>query len=350
MKKWLLIFFNIAIMLFLNFNFFMYSDPILKVSDIKTETIDEEYFCQTITGVIKNGEYKGKIFTFENQISTSGVYENKVNEFSEIFVNISSDGTNISSIKEIKRDKYVGILILIFIDLLFIIAKKNGAKTLLSLAVNILLSVLGVYIYISSSYTINILFIFIPISLAFIVSSLYITCGKTKKTLSAILSTIVSVFLVFVLSLIILNLYDGALYLYTTDYAEIISDYKSVFYLSILLSGLGAIMDIAITVSSLIDELITKNKDISYKDLENSGKNISKDITGTMVNVLLFTCLSSTLPTLILALKNNLDFVYAINYYGQVQIIIILTSCIGVILAVPISLKVALYVLKGVRK
>lgn len=343
-KYIILIVISLFIIVFFNNNYFLYDDSILKITKIENIYYEEtESYTQELTGIIKNGEYKDEIFTVNNETSISSVYDETLNVGDNIFVKINSNNESISSILGVKRDAQLIILLVLFIDLILIITGLTGIKTLISLAINIFLSVALLIFYIASNYSFNLLLMFILLSILFIMFSLIIPHGINKKSLSAISSTFISLIISFTLSYTLINIFGDELYYYTMDYVDVVSDYKSVFYVIVLLSGLGAIMDIAITMSSSINELILKNKNITTKDLTTSGKIISEDIIGTMINVLLYTSFVSTIPTLVLVVKNNMTLFNAIDIYGQIQIVIILTSVLSVILAVPISLYTSLY-------
>ena len=134
------------------------------------------------------------------------------------------------------------------------------------------------------------------------------------------------------------------------EYIEYVRDYENYFYVYILLSGLGAIMDISITIASSLNELIDNNFKISRKALLKSGKEISKDIVGTMSNVMLFTCFTPIIPITFLAIKNNMPLLRAIASYGEIELTIVLCSCISIIIAIPISLYLSVYLLKKYKK
>ena len=188
------------------------------------------------------------------------------------------------------------------------------------------------------------------VSIFFITISLYITNGKKKKTLAAILSSISSLFVSFSLAFLIIKLYRKPIPYWTLEYIEAVHDYENFFYVTILLSGLGAIMDIAITISSSLNELIEKDPKIKLKALVNSGKEISKDVIGTMSNVMLFTCFTSIIPMTFLMMKNNIILGEALQRYGQVELIVVLTSCIAITLAIPISMFISIGILKPSKK
>ena len=331
-------------------DYFLYKNPILKVDNIdnvvQESTINgEKYYNQLITGTIMNGKYKGNTLTVKNTASSSSVYGDMIRENSELFVEISTDGTKAIRITNIKRDKYLVILLVIFIDLIIVTAGKKGLKTLGSLLGNIIITGIAIFTFKNNYKTLNMLLLYFIVSIIFIIFSLYITNGKGKKTLSAIVSSIASLFISFGLSFLLIKIYGKDISIWTMEYIEVVYDYENFFYVSILLCGLGAIMDIAITISSSLNELIVKNPKIDRVSLLNSGKEISKDIVGTMINVMLYTCYTPVIPTVLLAVKNNITIANAISLYGNLELIIVLCSCISIVLTIPISLYISVFIL-----
>lgn len=350
MKKYIkyifLIIISFTVILFIFNDYHLYKTPIVKITSIEdNKETGNEYFTQRITGIIQNGKYKNKTISFSNNSSYSGVYDDKLHLNSEVFVDLNNDG-EVMGIINIKRDKYMAILLVLFIDLIIIVAKSAGLKTLLSLLVNIIISIISIIIFKNNYRTINILLLYIFISMVFIVSSLFITNGKKKKTLSAIISSIISLLISFSLSFFVIKLFGKDLPLWTLDYIEAVYDYENFFYVCVLLCGLGAIMDISITMSSSLNELIDKNSLISTKELIKSGKEIGKDIVGTMINVMFFTCYTPVIPTVFLAIKNGMPLYNALNFYGQIELIIVLCSCISIVLSIPISLYISIFIYK----
>ena len=106
-------------------------------------------------------------------------------------------------------------------------------------------------------------------------------------------------------------------------------------------------MDISVTIVSSLNELIIKDNNISLNSLINSGWEIGKDIVGTMINVMLFTMYSSIIPTVFLAIKNGMVLMNALSFYGEIELLIVLCSCISICIAIPISLYISAFILKG---
>ena len=63
----------------------------------------------------------------------------------------------------------------------------------------------------------------------------------------------------------------------------------------ILLSTLGAVLDMALTVTASVYEVKSHKKDMTFKELIQSGMQIGKEVTGTTVNTLLFAYLGESL-------------------------------------------------------
>ena len=86
-----LILFSLVSIIFVYNDHFLYKTPILKINNIETTvegygSYNEKYYNQKITGVIKNGNLKGKIITVNNVTSTSGVNDEQIHKRSELFI------------------------------------------------------------------------------------------------------------------------------------------------------------------------------------------------------------------------------------------------------------------------
>ena len=258
----------------------------------------------------------------------------------------------ITEIVGVKRDKYLVILFVLFVDSLILVAGKKGLLTFVSFIINVIISALAILIFERKFNTLNLLLLYMAVSIFFIVLSLFITNGKNKKTLAAISSSIAALFISFGFSFLLIKIYGQDISIWTMEYIEAVYEYENFFYVSILLCGLGAIMAISITISSSLSELINRDPKITKKALLKSGKEISKDIIGTMINVMLYTCYTPMIPLVFLAIKNNMDLTDALSLYGEVDLIAVFCSSISIVLAIPISLYIATFILtpKGVRK
>lgn len=113
-----------------------------------------------------------------------------------------------------------------------------------------------------------------------------------------------------------------------------------------MLTGLGAIMDVAVTISAATGEIVRKNPDVSLRKLIHSGREIGYDIMGTMINVLLFVLASSMIPMFILKMNNEIRFITIIRYHIPYDICRFLIESIGIVLAIPVSVFISSIIMK----
>ena len=113
------------------------------------------------------------------------------------------------------------------------------------------------------------------------------------------------------------------------------------FVAEVLFAGLGAIMDVAVTLSAAMGELIRKKPDISIKKLYLSGREVGYDIMGTMISVLLFTFAAGLIPSFLIRMNNEVAFFINVRLYIPFEISRFLIESIGIVAAIPISIVVA---------
>lgn len=341
----LIILFSIISIIFTFNNDSFYKKDIMKITSIekKNEEIStnpygfrEKYTTKIINGYITNGKNKGNKVTIRYEESYSSIADEKYNIGDKVFIsNNDIDG--------FKRDTYIVIMFCILFILLFLIAKIRGIIIILNVIFNTLIFYLSLELYFKG---ISLLFLCMIEIFLFTCISLIIASGKNKKTYTAIISTIISTIILLLLSLIVIKLtdYKGTNF---NELSFLTVPFEDVFICEIIIGGLGAIMDVAITMSSSISELIEKDSNISKQSLIKSGKEIGRDIMGTMMNVLFFTYLCSGLPIFVLALRNGYSITNYINNNFNLEITRFLTGSIGIVITIPISLYIATKIIKG---
>lgn len=98
------------------------------------------------------------------------------------------------------------------------------------------------------------------------------------------------------------------------EYAVVPDDLSALFFCETMVGGLGAVMDVAISLISTADELLEQNPHIAYDQLRKSVRTVSDDIMGTMVNVLFFTYICGGLPGMLLMLRNAMTMSFVWEY------------------------------------
>lgn len=350
------IFLLMAAMVFTYNNYFLYKEDVVKITAVKNEEVYEKeglngevekYYNQEITAIIKSGEYKGKSITLNNTCSYSGVKDEGYKKGNYLFVSLSGSEDKLSAnILSVKRDMYVMVLICVFILGIVIFAGKKGVLSIISIIMNIIIFTYALNEYVNGKDILKLCNLMI---ILFTMISLILASGINKQTVCAIISTLISVALIFIIYKITKENFEQPEYM-MMEYITNPEHLDHIFMAGVLIGCLGAIMDVAISISVAVNELINKDKNISVKNLISSVKEIGYDIMGTMINVLFFTYMCGTIPMLILKIKNGYKFLSIIKFQIPFEIIRFLVGAIGIVVTIPISGFIAITILKKRRQ
>lgn len=344
-------------MLFVQNNFYLYDDSIAEVVTVTLNeqkssndpTTNDRLFDQTLVGKLVNGEQKDELITLENTYSLSGAYDHEYEIGDEIFVSIQKNsGSELSgSIDGPKRDTFVLAATWLFIVTVLLVGKRSGWFSLVSLLINVLVLSLALTVY-ANSEDANLLLICSGLVVFFTITSLFLVSENTEKTYAAILATLTGTFSALLIAYIVMQLTaeKGLRY---EEMAFITRSPQKIFLASILVGSLGAVMDIAITITSSLYELYDKNNSIPLKNLKASGKEIGADIMGTMTNVLFFAYVSGSIPMILLYLKNGSTLGYTLAMNLSLELTRALVGSIGIVLTIPISIYTATYFIQKRR-
>ncbi len=334
----------IFITIFIYNDDFLYTREIMKIDKITTLKTDEEqnslglkekYYYRSITGTITNGKNRGKKNTISYEETYSSIVTDKYKVGDKVFIEKDS-------IDGLKRDTYITALFFLFVLSIFLVGEYSGLLSVVSVVINSIIFYIGILLY---SKGINLLVICSIEIIIFTILSLFLANGINKKTFSAIISTLISILVILVMVLLIfsLNNYKGINF---NGMSFLTIPPELVFISELLIGSLGAVMDVSITISSSIAELIAKDKNISVKNLNKSSKEIGKDIMSTMTNVLFFTYLCSGLPTIVLALRNGFSMYNYVTSNYSLELSRFLVGSIGIIMTIPIATFISIKVFK----
>ena len=350
----------ISSIVFVQHNHSLYDRPIAKVTAIdeleRTNTTDvhgneDVLVTQQLSAVLQNGQAQGQRIEMTNDYSIAGAYDQQYHVGNELFVAIDEKTmvarTLTGEVIDVKRDRYVVVIVWIFILTLLVIGQKRGLFALLSFTLNVLVLsfALDLYVHYFSSSLLLIASICI---LLFTSISLVLVSGFTPKTYAAIVATLLGT----VVSLAIATLVTWATSGNGLHYEEmqfLSRPYRTVFLAGLFIGSLGAIMDVAITIASSLFTLYEQDSTMSDHDLLESGKDIGKDIMGTITSILFFAYLSGSLPMLILYVKNASPLNFAVPMNLSLEVARALTGGIGVVLTIPIAIHTVLFFIKRKR-
>jgi uncharacterized membrane protein len=341
----------VSSMVFVYHNHSFYERPIAKVMEtnlVETEEMvdlhnnEDTLFTQSLIAELKNGEHKGQLIQLTNEYSSSKAYDQEYKPGNEVFVSIDENMETLTgTITDVKRDKYLMVVSWIFIFTLLFVGQKQGLLSIISLAVNALLLSYALDVYIHTS-GISLLWICSIAVILFTVISLLLVNGFNEKTYAAIVATLLGTFISLLITYVVMKL-TGESGLRYEEMQFLTRPYKVVFLAGLFIGSLGAVMDVAITMSSSIFGLYEKNNQIPVKALKASGMEIGKDIMGTMTNILFFAYISGSIPMLILYLKNASPLSFTLSMNLSLELARALAGGIGIVITIPIGLYVTMF-------
>lgn len=352
----LLIIASILSCYFVSSNERFYNKPIAKITSI-TEVDSqmrgingeiEQIKKQNIKAIIMNGTHEGQEIQLQNTTSYSQVNDLNLKLNDDVFISIvENENREIvsSKILDLKRDKYITYITILFIIFILLIGGIKGFRSLVSVIINIIIFAIIIHMFL---YGYNLILISIIASILFVILSISIVCGVNKKMLSASIATFMGtlISMLIAVAVIYLNHWNGV---HFEEMEFLTHPPEQIFIIEILIGTLGAIMDIAISISSSINEIYDKNLNIDRSTLINSGREIGKDIMGTMANTLVFAYVSGSIPIILLLFRNGYSISYIININLSLEVIRALTGSIGIVLSIPISIFTSVILLKNQR-
>lgn len=300
---------------------------------------------QELEVLLLNSTEKKKTIQIINSYSTSQVNNHSYHKGDYLFIHLTPSKKGLSGdIIELKRDHLLVILTSILVALLIIVSGKFGILTFLSFIVNTLVMVglLSWYRVINSNFLLLLFALALPLMVVIALSSVN---GWSLKVKIASVATILGSVLTFLIGFIVISLLHNKGLHY--EEMELVTRPPHVLFLSSLLVGsVGAVMDVAMTITSSLMELMDTNPTTTTEDIERVGQKIGGDIMGPMTNIMFFSYLSGAIPLVLIFLRNGMSFGYTFSIVLSLEIARALVGSIGIILAVPLSVKTTQFFLK----
>ncbi|MEC1072189.1 YibE/F family protein [Priestia megaterium] len=240
------------------------------------------------------------------------------------------------------------ILSLILLVLMILIGGYRGMRSFISLFLNF--GVLMITIFLMLGPQMNPVIITL-ISCAIISCiNLFFINNVDRKTGTAFLSTIVTIVLLIVLIEVIVNV--SMIQGYGEEETEELAvfslfvgiDFVKIGASVMIISTIGAITEVAISITSSMGETMKHHPSISRKDLFLSGMRIGKDILGTDTNTLFFAFFGGYLALLIWFkdLHYSIGAIVNSKIFGA-EMMTIFFAGIGVALIIPITAWINTY-------
>lgn len=316
---------------------------------------------QELTAELISGDYKGQRFSLTNNLSY--LYGTVLKEGDTITVAFSLTDGKVENVvlQDYDRTVPLAVIVLLFLLVTILVGGKVGAKSLLGLGLTILCVFVILIPLLLNGWptlpTVLALCAFVTV-ITFVVLG-----GVNRKTVCAILGTIMGVALAMVFGKFacwLLRIDGYKMYVavptvepllqlrQTQDPAHALR-LADLLVGGILLAALGAVNDVAMSISSAMNELIAVNPSLTRRQLFKSGMNIGRDMVGTMTNTLILALVGGSFAMIIYYTSMEPSWVQLMSTtFLSVEMVQALASSIGVILAVPFSVVIGM-LLFGMR-
>lgn len=308
---------------------------------------------QTLVVTVKSGRYKNEPMTVKNFIGPLSGVPVSVGDSVTLTIKTHASGEHNATVYEFNRIPILAALLILFFAVVIIIGGRTGLKSLIGLVITVIcLFTVLIPLLLKGAPTIITTFI---VSAYIALVSFTILGGVRRKTMSAFLGTISGTFFAMVFGLAAqyfakidgLRLEDAEPLLQLKYVGAATISLKGLLVAGIIISALGAVMDVAMSISSSLEEIHAANPSLSQKDLFRSGMNIGRDMAGTMTNTLILAFLGSEFTLMIFLYSRGLTFYHLFSTaFVSLETISGLSASIGLIMAIPLTALISSIMIK----
>lgn len=313
----------------------------------------ETFTSKTITFncKIESGEHAGEIVTAEqalDDIYASSDFLKEVEVGDDVMLYNGDALGNASSVwnfTDYYRFNKIVVLGLVFAVLILLIGRGKGVNTLLSLCLTFLFIFFVFVPSVMNGYNV---YIWVSITCIYtIVMTLMLVSGASRKTLATIIGcmsgTIFSAIVTSTMSNI-LNITgfvdEHSMYLAMLNPDKPI-DLTAIIFAAITIGAMGAIMDVAMDISSSLWEICEHVPNITFKKLFKSGMRIGRDIMGTMANTLVLAYIGSSLSSFMLLITYSSSMMHLLNREIIItELLQAMTGSLAILLTIPLTVIV----------
>jgi uncharacterized membrane protein len=259
-----------------------------------------------------------------------------------VALNVDDDGriTSAQASDYFRTDIEIG-LFLVFALLLTVFAGWTGLRALLSFIFAILL----IWKILIPSYLLGIDPILISLALVCLITivTLSLVTGLSRVTLVASLGTISGVLVTCLLAFILFPMFKltGAVmpWAETVLYSGFDTlNLNHLFIAAVFIGASGAVIDLAMDISTAMNELVVHNPDMSFSKLVKSGFSVGKAMTSTLVTTLLMAYVSSELGLMMAFMTKGISPISIINTnFLASEIFRTIVGSLGLILVAPLT-------------
>ena len=323
------------------------------VQDVVYEDLSDNEAVQTRqvaeVKLLKN-DLKGNVVIIENVLTGNPYYDITLKKGMKVIIHVEDTENGLEySVEDIHRSNILIWLSLVFCGLLIYVGKKKGLYSLVSIVLTcfLIFNCLSPMILFGIDAVLGTVLICL-ISTAI---TMYLVGGFNKKSTSAMIGCVLSLIIAGVLSFFTVKIAhltgfsgENSMFLYSA-HPEL--NFVSIVVSTMMLATLGAVMDVAMSIASTINEIYETDNTKTVKELFISGMNVGRDIIGTMANTLILVYMGGSLPLLLLASNIDMQKFFNLNQVVTEISSALIGSC-AIVICVPVTAIIASELVKRI--
>ena len=325
---------------------------VLEVNETLKNTQLGAYRRQLLTVRVLTGSQKGRIFVVPNYLSGRPDYDVVVKKGMKVILWLEyergeKEPTNLY-VSSYYREGTLTFLLVLLVILTLVIGGIVGLKAILSLGF-IIASI--VFVLLPGVFFLRdwkIILLTLAIGVAGSALTYILVAGFSKKALASFLGSLggmLSAVLVGLLSVHMAHLTGLA----RTEekmlrFLEPDLNFQAILISSFIIGTLGAVMDIAMSISSSVEEVKKANPAFGFADLLRSAFKVGRDVWGTMLNTLILAYVAEALPITLIYVDVRVSLLRSVNFEAiAVELIRALLGGLGMVMTIPITAFFASY-------
>lgn len=320
-------------------------------SDATATDVSDIGDTQNVILRIQSGEHKGKEV---KAYSLNGyLYGADCKVGTKVIAALSEyNGQLSANVYNYDRETEILVFVALFCGLMWLVGGRKGFNSVLALIFTLLVVM---YLYIPLMYMGFSPFLAAVIAVITITLVTFILITDFQiKSIGAMIGTIAGVVVSGIIAVVFgkvshvtgYNVDDIENLVYVGQNSGL--DVGGMLFSGILISSLGAVMDVAMSVSTSLNEIKLNRPDITFGQILRSGINIGRDMIGTMSNTLILAYVGGSLGLVMIIYAYSYQIHQILNMYSvAVEIMRGISGTMGIILTVPLTSLVMACMLSG---